>query len=496
MKKTKLAEIHRISAFVPIFLILVLVIAAVSNVISAMTSYAASSYTLIRQWGSGGIGNGQFNLPWSLALDSSNNVYVIDRNNERIQKFDNDGNFITTWSPGQFLQPVGIAIDSSNNVFVTAISNGANIVSKFTNNGTFIKSWLVASPNPNVDTQNAIRVDSSNNVYVSSNDRIFKFTSDGTFIKKWGSEGSGDGQFNQIVGIATDSSNNVYVTDKYNLRVEKFTSDGGFIKTWGANCQSERVFCSEPQGIATDSSNNVYVTEYNAGRVSKFTSDGGFVTGWDAPSAYGVAVDPLGSVYISSGTNVIQVYALPSTPPDTIITSAIDGNGVTVANDSSTLSTTIHIAFKGIGNNIVDFQCSLDGTKFSSCSSPFTANNLQAGMQHNFEVRAVDSFGNKDATPAVFSWFILTPKQGIEQLTQIVKGMGLSHGVETSLIAPLDAALKTLTHNNPNSQTTSCNQLNAFINQVHQKSQNGQLTSDQALQLINAARAIEVALGC
>ena len=66
--------------------------------------------------------------------------------------------------------------------------------------------------------------------------------------------------------------------------------------------------------IATDSSNNVYVTDYNAGRVSKFTSDGNFITVWDAPSAYGVAVDPLGNVYVSSGGfNYIQVYAPAST---------------------------------------------------------------------------------------------------------------------------------------------------------------------------------------
>lgn len=43
------------------------------------------SYWLIRQWGSIGTANGQFHLPWSLALDSLNNVYVVDRNNERIQ---------------------------------------------------------------------------------------------------------------------------------------------------------------------------------------------------------------------------------------------------------------------------------------------------------------------------------------------------------------------------------------------------------------------------
>ncbi|HVI20503.1 MAG TPA: hypothetical protein VM660_00405, partial [Bacillus sp. (in: firmicutes)] len=46
-----------------------------------------------------------FNPPWSLTMDSSNSVYVVDRNNERIQKFDNSGNFINAWSAGQFQQP-------------------------------------------------------------------------------------------------------------------------------------------------------------------------------------------------------------------------------------------------------------------------------------------------------------------------------------------------------------------------------------------------------
>jgi uncharacterized protein YjiK len=154
----------------------------------------------------------------------------------------------------------------------------------------------------NIDTQNAIATDSANNVYVSSDNHIFKFTGDGQLITSWGSNGSGNGQFNQIVGIATDSANNVYVTDAFNIRVEKFTSDGNFIKSWGgtSNCHGFKEFCSGPQGIATDSSNNVYVTEYNAGRVSKFTSDGSLVTGWDLPQAFGIVVDRQGNVYIST----------------------------------------------------------------------------------------------------------------------------------------------------------------------------------------------------
>jgi streptogramin lyase len=570
-------------------LILVLIGAVITS--SNFTSVSATeSYSLIRQWGSSGSGNGQLFHPWSVSLDSSNHVYVDDRGNQRIQKFDTNGNFITKWNVGPTNQyPIDIAIDSSNNVYVAVLDNGINMVHKFTSDGTFIKKWLVAGNCCN-DVQNAIAVDSSNNVYVSSNNHIFKFSDNGTFITSW--QGSGEGQLHQITGIATDSSNNVYVIDNIIGRVEKFTSDGTFITSW-LSVSHGTLF-----RIATDSSNNVYVADYNAGRVSKFTSDGNFITGWDAPSAYGVAVDPLGNVYVSSGFDNIQVYAptAVSNPPHTIITSAVDGSGATITNAGSTFSSSIRFTFiatagtnpvagfecsidnsafsscsspatltslavgKHIfqvravdtlgnrdptpasfsltiatitpptkttitsavdGNNapvqnggtttsssikigftatqgsnpIAGFQCSLDNSPFSSCTSPAVFNNLAAGP-HKFVVVAVDNAGNRDPTPATFSWNILTPTQGLQRLIQLIQSMGLNHGTQTSLTAPLNAALSQLTSNNPNSIGTACNQLNAFINHVNADVQNGQLSSNQAAQLIQAAQAIRTALHC
>lgn len=113
--------------------------------------------------------------------------------------------------------------------------------------------------------------------------------------------------------------------EKYNLRIQKFTSDGDFITSWGANCQTNQVFCSEPQGIAIDPlSNTVYVTEYNAGRISVFTEEGRFITGWNSPSAYGIAVNSDKPwrilVYVSSGLNKILLYQalLSNNPKDAI----------------------------------------------------------------------------------------------------------------------------------------------------------------------------------
>lgn len=192
--------------------------------------------------------------------------------------------------------------------------------------------------------------------------------------------------------------------------------------------------------------------------------------------------------------NTVTRVSTTSYVPDTIITSALDDNGAVVANGGATLSTSIHITFEGIGDNIVGFQCSLDGSTFSSCTTPFVANQLKAGVEHVFEVRAVNSFGNKDATPATLKWSVLTPAQGIANLKALVKSMHLGHGIENALIAKLNAALHSLNHN-PMSKS-ACGQLNAFINQVQGLAGRGQISLSDAHQLMNSAQAIQNALGC
>ena len=48
-------------------------------------------------WGTAGSGDGEFQNPQDVAIDSLGNLYVTDTNNHRIQKFDNNGQFIIEW---------------------------------------------------------------------------------------------------------------------------------------------------------------------------------------------------------------------------------------------------------------------------------------------------------------------------------------------------------------------------------------------------------------
>lgn len=50
-------------------------------------SGVSQTYEFVTKWGSYGTGDGQFNLPNGIAVNSSDNVYVADRDNHRVQKF-------------------------------------------------------------------------------------------------------------------------------------------------------------------------------------------------------------------------------------------------------------------------------------------------------------------------------------------------------------------------------------------------------------------------
>jgi len=227
------------------------------------------------------LGDGQFDTPFDVTADSAGNVYVADSLNDRIQKFDSSGNFLLKFGAfggngssgsgdGQFNDPRGVAVDSAGNVYVVEFMGQR--VQKFDSNGTFITKWgSSGSGDGQFNTPRGVAVDSSGNVYVAdhNNHRVQKFDSNGTFITKWGSSGSGDGQFSFPKGIAVDSADNVYVVDQLNDRIQKFDSDGTFITKWGSSGSGDGQFNS-PQYVAVDSDGNVYVSEQNNRRIQKF----------------------------------------------------------------------------------------------------------------------------------------------------------------------------------------------------------------------------------
>jgi len=98
-------------------------------------------------WGEKGIGHGQFNIPHGISLDSHGNVFVADRENNRIQEFDKEGNFLKEWKNDQAKILCSLAIDKNDKVFavddiyikdslptgddIIQLDSGLNLISRF-----------------------------------------------------------------------------------------------------------------------------------------------------------------------------------------------------------------------------------------------------------------------------------------------------------------------------------------------------------------------------
>ena len=139
------------------------------------------------QWGAKGSGEGDFDLPHGLALDSAGRLYVADRSNSRIQVFDLEGNFISKWSRDKVGRPYGIAVDTAGSVFV--VDGGDQPTSP------------------------------------PDRSRVIKLSSTGSTETVFGRFGNYDGQFQMGHDLAIGEDGAVYVVDVIGKRVQKFLPD-------------------------------------------------------------------------------------------------------------------------------------------------------------------------------------------------------------------------------------------------------------------------------
>src|SRR5680860_678354 len=104
-----------------------------------------NEYKFLKMFGGKGSENGQLVAPHSIDIEKKGNVYVTDTGNNRIQKYDSDGNFLIKWgeegsNDGQFIKLHDIAVDPSGKyVYTLELKN--HRVQKFTSEGSFILKW-------------------------------------------------------------------------------------------------------------------------------------------------------------------------------------------------------------------------------------------------------------------------------------------------------------------------------------------------------------------
>jgi sugar lactone lactonase YvrE len=116
-----------------------------------------------------------------------------------------------------------------------------------------------------------------------------------TYKNTIGSSGTGSGQFDGPFGTAISADSNLYVTDYHNNRVQVFDIDGAFLFSFGSSGSGDGQF-NYPTDVAFDPSGNVYVAQND--RVQIFTPTGVFIRKIAVESAYGLAIDSTGILYV------------------------------------------------------------------------------------------------------------------------------------------------------------------------------------------------------
>lgn len=338
---------------------LIVSIALLGVLLMGTTAFASIGF--IMKWGTTGSGNGDFLTPRGMATDAAGNVYVADAGNNRVQKFDNNGNFSLKFGiPGDvnggFVTTSGVAVAAGGDIYVS--DDFTQRISIFNSLGVF-QSTFSAGAFPTVAT--GVALDSSGNVYVtdSGNHRVRKFTATGTLITSWGSSGTGDGMFNGPQGLAIDSSNNVYVADTGNNRIQKFNSSGGFITKWGTPGSGNSEFNS-PTGVSADSSGTIYVADSGNSRIQSFSATGTFIEAFGLPgsgdgqfaSPQDLAADAFGNIFVAdSGNDRVQklgaaVSVVADAGADQTVECAGATTSVTLNGGASTGSGTLSYTWK------------------------------------------------------------------------------------------------------------------------------------------------------
>jgi len=256
--------------------------------------------------------------PEAVAVDSAGNVYIADYNNCIIRKVTKSTGVISTVAgtpnscgyggdggaatSAQLYLTTGIAVDSSGNLYipeyaycvvrkVTASTGKISTIAGDSSLGCGFSGDGGAATNAQLYEPYGVAVDGSANLYIADteNYRIRKVTASTgkiTTIAGNGTGGfSGDGgpatsaEVNQVFGLASDSSGNVFIADYYNCVIREVTASNGKINTVAGEGQSctysgdgglaTSAQLYYPYGVAVNSSDAMFIADYENSRIRK-----------------------------------------------------------------------------------------------------------------------------------------------------------------------------------------------------------------------------------
>ncbi|MCD6013490.1 MAG: hypothetical protein K0Q79_3352 [Flavipsychrobacter sp.] len=300
------------------------------------------------------------NSPIGVALDGAGNLYIADRDNNRIRKVTPAGIITTIAGVGgmggysgdggpataaKLHAPLGIAIDAIGNIYFSDVYN-----------------------------QRIRKINTSGIITSIAGTGIIGYNSDNIPATS--------ANLNYPHGVAFDLAGNIYFADFYNDRIRKINS-AGIISTYagtgvegynGDNQPATAAQIYHPYGIATDAADNLYIADLSNGRVRKVAVSGNITTiagngtagtmgdGGPATNAQltlvSVAVDNFNNIYIADATNHLVRKVDASGTIRRVAGTGLPGyNGDNIAATEAQLANPTGIAVDAAGNiYIADFR--------------------------------------------------------------------------------------------------------------------------------------------
>lgn len=229
---------------------------------------------------------GKFNTPIDVAVSSRGYIYVLEKENARVQVFQSNkdpltfpnwqkefGHLPDQWSP----ELSGIAIDKRTDTVYIADSNNRRIA-RYSAEGNLLGLWDGGNTTDNSNPNEKIAfhpldvaVDANGLVYASVfattpsgngiGNRLYKFNPKTNVGERWGKDGANFVEFGQPKQLAVSSNGEVYLPDSNNHKVLHFNADGQlqpFNITFSGSLIG-RSPISVPIGIALDRVGHLYI---------------------------------------------------------------------------------------------------------------------------------------------------------------------------------------------------------------------------------------------
>ncbi|MGD0798642.1 MAG: Ig-like domain repeat protein, partial [Acidobacteriaceae bacterium] len=372
-----------------------------AGVISTVAGNGTGGYS-----GDGGQAtSAELDFPLGVAVDAGGNLYISDNGNNRIRMvtpagviftyagngtggFHGDGGQATS---AEINAPRGIAVDIAGNLYIADIGNQRvrkvtqeGLISTVAGNGTAGYSGDGgAATSAELYNPIAVAVDAGMNLYISDNatQHIRKVTAAGLIstVAGNGTYGfSGDGgpatsaELQNPIGVAVDSSGNLYIADASNERIRRVTPEGaistvagtgtpGYSGDGGAATGAELF---DPFGVTVDSSGNLFIAEFSNQRIRKVTYKTTSATAllssvnpvtYTQPVTFTATVSPVGTLS-TTPTGTVTFYDGTTS----LGIGTLNGSGVATFTTSS-LTATSHTVMAAYGG---------DGTFAPSTSGP------------------------------------------------------------------------------------------------------------------------------